>query len=54
MKDDSGTLQDAWLLVVLTDGTICDGGSRAVIAAGWVPAYSTSGKVTAWYYSRGC
>jgi hypothetical protein len=49
----AGDPQQLWLLVVLLDGTICTGGSRAVLAAGWIPAHS-AGQVTTWHYSRGC
>jgi hypothetical protein len=52
--DERGDSQNAWMLVVLTDGSFCDRGSQAVIAAGWIPAYSAAGNLTAWYYSRGC
>ena len=54
MMDERGDAQNAWMLVVLTDGSFCDRGSQAVIAAGWIPAYSSAGNLTAWYYSRGC
>jgi hypothetical protein len=46
--------QQYWLLVVLLDGSICDGGSRSVIASGWIPAYSTTGRLNTWHFSRGC
>jgi hypothetical protein len=52
--DETGDRQNAWLLVVLTDGSLCDGGSQAVIAAGWIPSYSAAGDVSAWYDARGC
>ena len=45
---------EEWLLVVIQDGTVCGDGPRTVLGAGWVPAYSKSGKITAWYHSRGC
>lgn len=54
MMDERGDAQNAWMLVVLTDGSFCDRGSQAVIAAGWIPAYSAAGNLTSWYYSRGC
>lgn len=25
-----------------------------IVQSGWVPAYSPDGKLTAWFYSRGC
>jgi hypothetical protein len=52
--DERGDAKNAWMLVVLTDGSFCDRGSQAVIAAGWIPAYSAAGNLTAWHYSRGC
>jgi hypothetical protein len=51
MAEDAGQM---WFLVVVVDGTICDGGPRSVLAAGWIPAHSASGQLNAWYYSRGC
>jgi hypothetical protein len=50
----AGDPQQLWLLVVILDGTICNGGSRAVLAAGWIPGHSATGQVTTWHYSRGC
>lgn len=43
-----------WLLVVILDGSFCDGGPQTVVAAGWIPAYSASGELTTWHSSRGC
>ena len=48
-----GSPEDPWLLIVIRDGNICSGGTR-IIATGWVPAYSASGAVAVWHYSRGC
>jgi hypothetical protein len=52
--DTFGEAGQLWFLVVVVDGTICDGGPRSVLAAGWIPAHSASGQLNAWYYSRGC
>lgn len=54
VADSAGDPEKLWLLVVIVDGTICDNGSRSVIAAGWIPAHSESGRLTTWRYSRGC
>jgi hypothetical protein len=42
-------------MVVILDGSICDRGSRAVLAAGWIPAFAPKAeRLNVWYYSRGC
>jgi hypothetical protein len=50
----AGEPEKLWLLVVILDGNICEQASRSVMATGWVPAHSTSGRITVWHYSRGC
>lgn len=43
-----------WLRVSVLATSPCEGVEPpAVAATGWIPAYA-GGKVTAWYYSRGC
>lgn len=43
-----------WLRVTVLASSPCEGVEPpAVAATGWIPAYAR-GKVTAWYYSRGC
>jgi hypothetical protein len=51
---ESADPKDLWLLVVILDGSFCDGGPQTVVAAGWVRAHSTTGRPTTWHYSRGC
>ncbi|MEN3974702.1 hypothetical protein [Emcibacter sp. SYSU 3D8] len=43
-----------WLRVQTFDQSPCEGGTPKVVDTGWVPAYSANGKLTAWFYSRGC
>lgn len=43
-----------WLRVSVYDQSPCESlGTPAVVATGWVPAW-TGGQPTVWYYSRGC
>ncbi|MBI4517663.1 MAG: hypothetical protein HY699_17800 [Deltaproteobacteria bacterium] len=50
-QDLAGTL---WLQVEILSASPCEGGSPKTVISGWVPAYSPEGKLTAWFYSRGC
>ena len=50
-QDLAGTL---WLQVELLTHSPCEGDEPKVQAGGWVPAYTPEGKLTAWFYSRGC
>lgn len=43
-----------WLQVEVLDSNPCDGGTPRVIHSGWVPAYDPQGRLTAWFWSRGC
>jgi hypothetical protein len=46
---------ELWLLVVVYGPGRCTADEpAAVLDAGWTPAHSTTGAVTAWFYSRGC
>lgn len=46
---------EIWLLVIVYDEGRCTAAEpAAVLDAGWTPAHSTKGEVTAWFYSRGC
>ncbi|HEX9895121.1 MAG TPA: hypothetical protein VGA78_14415 [Gemmatimonadales bacterium] len=46
-----GTL---WFRVEVLDTSPCEGGTPRVVATGWIPAWGSDGKPTAWFYSRGC
>ena len=50
-QDLAGTL---WLQVEILSGSRCEGDTPQVRASGWIPAYSPDGRLTAWFYSRGC
>ena len=43
-----------FLQVEILDRDPCDGEEVKVLESGWVPAYTPDGKITAWFYSRGC
>jgi hypothetical protein len=43
-----------WLRVAVFAESPCEGGDPAVADEGWLPAYATGGRLTAWFYSRGC
>jgi hypothetical protein len=43
-----------WLQVELLDRDPCGDGEAGVAHAGWVPAYTPSGELVAWFHSRGC
>jgi hypothetical protein len=43
-----------WLQVEVLDGDPCEGGAPNVVHAGWIPAYTPDGELTAWFHSRGC
>jgi hypothetical protein len=43
-----------FLRVEVLDGDPCEGGEVKVQLGGWIPAYTPAGKLTAWFYSRGC
>lgn len=44
-----------WFRVEVQRDSPCEtGGTPAVIATGWIPAWGRDGKPTAWFYSRGC
>jgi hypothetical protein len=43
-----------FLQVEILDSDPCDGGDVKVLQAGWIPAFTPAGKLTAWFYSRGC
>lgn len=46
---------ELWLLVVVYGPGRCTADEPGpVLDAGWTPAHSTTGAVTAWFYSRGC
>ena len=46
---------ELWLLVVVYGPGRCTPDEPGpVLDAGWTPAHSTAGAVTAWFYSRGC
>ena len=50
-QDLAGTL---WLRIEILSSDPCNDGTPKVLNAGWIPAYSPEGKLTAWFYSRGC
>ncbi|MBX2991097.1 MAG: hypothetical protein KF749_08015 [Bacteroidetes bacterium] len=43
-----------WFRVEILAESPCEGGMPGVVATGWIPAWGTGHKVTAWFYSRGC
>ena len=43
-----------WLQVETLDRSPCTGGTPQIVDRGWIPAYAESGKLVAWYHSRGC
>lgn len=43
-----------WLQVEILDRDPCADGEARVVHAGWVPAYTPSGELIAWFHSRGC
>jgi len=43
-----------WLRIGIYDGDICAGPEPPIRWRGWIPAYSEAGRLTAWFYSRGC
>lgn len=43
-----------WWQVEVLDRSPCDGPGERVAQAGWIPAYTPAGALTAWYHSRGC
>jgi hypothetical protein len=43
-----------WLKVALYNGSPCEDGEVEVVEEAWLPAYSSSGQLAVWYYSRGC
>lgn len=46
---------ELWLLVIVyAEGRCTADEPAAVLDAGWTPAHSKTGDVTAWFYSRGC
>ena len=46
---------ELWLLVIVyAEGRCTAEEPAAVLDAGWTPAHSTTGGITAWFYSRGC
>ena len=52
----SGDGEHLWLRVQVIDRSPCAAGptSPAVVATGWMPAYSRDGRIAAWHHSRGC
>lgn len=43
-----------WLQIELLHGDPCGATPPKVVHAGWIPAYTPTGQLTAWFYSRGC
>lgn len=43
-----------WLKVDFYSGPICVGPQPAIEEGGWIPAYSDTGHLTTWFFSRGC
>jgi hypothetical protein len=50
-EDIGGTL---WLQVRVLSASPCEGGTPKVLLGGWIPAYTPEGRVTTWFYPRGC
>ncbi len=48
----SGTA--TWLQLEIYSGDPCQGEDPVVVDTGWVPAWSDEGRVTVWFWSRGC
>jgi len=52
----SGDAGNLWLRVQIIDRSPCAAAptAPAVVATGWIPAYSRDGRIAAWHHSRGC
>jgi len=51
----SGDGEHLWLRVQIIDRSPCSAATApAVVATGWMPAYSRDGRIAAWHHSRGC
>lgn len=54
IREARNTDRGLWLHVALLEHDPCAGGEPGVADEGWIPAYSKSGQLTAWFHSRGC
>jgi hypothetical protein len=43
-----------WLQVEVLDRSPCDGPGERVVYGGWVPAFTPTGRLVAWFHARGC
>ncbi|MBN1574808.1 MAG: SH3 domain-containing protein [Deltaproteobacteria bacterium] len=54
MVDSKQVGPELWLKIEILSPSPCEAAETKVVKVGWIKAYSKTGNVNVWFYSRGC